>query len=163
MALSNRPRAVSRYGSAAGTGTLAAFLLVAVGGSPMYVDWAQRATDPTGAGGWFLRLLAWPSWRWQADEGVFATNLRAILLLVLAAALLYLLPGPQTDRVTSSGSQFLSGWGAYALAGGLSALLATLLGPHGSLFAAFQAASTGVTYGFFAGWIVGLASLGGRA
>ncbi|WP_089157621.1 hypothetical protein [Micromonospora sp. NBS 11-29] len=163
MALTNRPRTVPRYGTAAGTGTLAAFLLVAVGGSPMYVGWAQEHTDPTGAGGWFLRLLAWPAWRWHADEGMFATNLRAILLIVLAAALLYLLPGPQVDRVAASGSQFLSGWGAYALAAGLTALLATLLGPHGTLFAAFQATSTGVTYGFFAGWIVGLASLGGRA
>ncbi|GAA3770806.1 hypothetical protein [Micromonospora maritima] len=163
MALTNRPRTVPRYGTAAGTGTLAAFLLVAVGGSPMYGDWAQGHTDPTGAGGWFLRLLSWPAWRWHADEGLLTANLRAILLLVVAAALLYLLPGPQVDRVAASGSQFLSGWGAYALAGGITALLATLLGPHGTLFAAFQAASSGVTYGFFAGWIVGLASLGGRA
>ncbi|MGC3863311.1 hypothetical protein ACPSM1_24350 [Micromonospora chersina] len=166
MALTNRPRTIGAYGTAAGTGTLAALLLVAVCGSPMYVGWVQDHTDPTGAGGWFLRLLAWPAWRLHADDpsqGVLATNLRAILLVVLAAALLYLLPGPQVARVESSGSQFFSGWGAYALAAGCTALLATLLGPHGSLFAAFQGASTGVTYGFFAGWIVGLASLGGRA
>ncbi|MEV0001322.1 hypothetical protein AB0H28_03405 [Micromonospora sp. NPDC050980] len=163
MALTNRPRTVSRYGTAAGTGTLAAFLLVAVGGSPTYVGWAQDHTDPTGAGGWFLRLLAWPAWRWHADEGLLTANLRPILLIVAAAALLYLLPGPQVGRVAASGSQFLSGWGAYALAAGVAGLLATLLGPGGTLYAAFQVASAGVTYGFFAGWIVGLASLGGRA
>ncbi|MFG2055384.1 hypothetical protein ACGFI9_15295 [Micromonospora sp. NPDC048930] len=165
MALTNRPRTISRYGTATGTGALAALLLVGVCGSPLYVGWVQD-TDPDGAGGWFLRLLAWPAWRLHADDpsqGVLATDLRAILLLILAAALLYLLPAGQAARVQGTASQFLSGWAAYALAGGFSALLAALLGPGGSLLAAFQATGTGVTYGFFAGWIIGLASLGGRA
>ncbi|MFE9201028.1 hypothetical protein [Micromonospora sp. NPDC007230] len=166
MALRNRPRIVSRYGTAAGTGALAALLLVGVCGSPVYVGWVQDHTDPNGAGGWFLRLLAWPAWRLHADDpsqGVLAADLRAILLVVLAAALLYLLPATQVARVQGSASQFLSGWAAYALAGGFAGLLATLLGPGGSLLGAFQTASAGVGYGFFAGWIIGLASLGGRA
>lgn len=165
MALTNRPRTVSGYGTAAGTGTLAALLLVAVCGSSLYVGWVRDA-DPDGAGGWFLRLLAWPAWRLHADDpsqGVLATDLRAILLLILAAALLYLLPVAQVARVRPSASQFFSGWAAYALAGGFAALLSALFGPGGSLLAAFQATGTGVTYGFFAGWIIGLASLGGRA
>ncbi|MBM0227848.1 MULTISPECIES: hypothetical protein [Micromonospora] len=166
MALTNRPRTVSGYGTAAGTGTLAALLLVGVGGSPAYVGWVQAHTDPNGAGGWFLRLLAWPAWRLHSDDpahGVFATDLRAVLMVILAAALLYLLPASQVARVQGSVSQFFSGWAAYVLAGGFTGLLAALLGPDGSLLAAFQAASTGATYGFFAGWIVGAASLGGRA
>ncbi|MCW3813112.1 hypothetical protein ONA91_01385 [Micromonospora sp. DR5-3] len=166
MALTNRVRTVSGYGTAAGTGTLAALLLVGVCGSPMYVGSVQDHTDPNGAGGWFLRLLAWPAWRLHADDpsqGVLAADLRAILLVILAAALLYLLPAAQVARVQGSASQFFSGWAAYALAGGCTGLLATLLGPDGSLLAAFQAASTGAGYGFFAGWIIGLASLGGRA
>ncbi|MFE9692064.1 hypothetical protein [Micromonospora sp. NPDC005806] len=165
MALTTRPRTISRYGTAAGTGTLAALLLVAVCGSPMYVGWV-RHTDPNGAGGWFLRLLAWPAWRLHADDpaqGVLATDLRAILLVILAGALLYLLPAAQVARVQGSASQFFSGWAAYTLAAGFTALLAALLGPGGSLLAAFQATGTGVAYGFFAGWIIGLASLGGRA
>jgi hypothetical protein len=165
MALANRLRTVSGYGTAAGTGTLAALLLVGVCGSPLYVGWVQH-TDPNGAGGWLLRLLAWPAWRLHADDpsqSVLATDLRAILLVILAAALLYLLPASQVARVQGTASQFLSGWAAYALAGGFTALLAALFGPGGSLLAAFQATGTGVTYGFFAGWIIGLASLGGRA
>jgi hypothetical protein len=166
MALTNRLRTVRGHSTAAGTGALAALLLVVVGGSPMYVRWVQEHTDPNGAGGWFLRLLAWPAWRLHSDDpaqGVLAADLRAILLVIVAVALLYLLPAAQVARVPGSASQFFSGWAAYALAGGFTALLAAFLGPGGSLLAAFEATSTGVTYGFFAGWIIGLASLGGRA
>ncbi|PWU47428.1 hypothetical protein DLE60_19395 [Micromonospora globispora] len=166
MALTNRPRTVSGYGTAAGTGALAALLLVGVCGSPMYAGWVQDHTDPNGAGGWFLRLLAWPAWKLHSDDphqGVLANDLRAILLVILAVAFLYLLPTSQAARVQSSASQFFSGWAAYVLAAGFAALLSALLGPDGSLYAAFQATGTGVTYGFFAGWIVGTASLGGRA
>ncbi|MFC8846403.1 MULTISPECIES: hypothetical protein [unclassified Micromonospora] len=162
----NRSGPVSRYGTAAGTGTLAVLLLVAVCGSPLYVGWAEDHTDPESAGGWFLRLLAWPAWRFgsgEAGQGVLATDLRAILLVVLAAALLYVLPASQVARVQGSVSQFFSGWGAYALAAGLAALLSTLLGPAPSLLAALQAAGTGAGYGFLSGWIIGTASLGGRA
>ena len=166
MALTNRPRTVSGYGTAAGTGSLAALLLVAVCGSPMYVGWVQDHTDPNSAGGWFLRLLAWPAWKLHSDDphqGVLATDLRAVLLVILAVVFLYLLPTSQVARVQGSASQFFSGWAAYVLAAGFAALLAALLGPDGSLYAAFQATGTGVTYGFFAGWVIGLASLGGRA
>ncbi|MEU2615561.1 hypothetical protein ABZ570_28900 [Micromonospora sp. NPDC007271] len=166
MALTNRPRTIRGYSTAAGTGALAALLLVGVGGSPMYAGWVHDHTDPDGAGGWFLRLLAWPAWRLHSDDpaqSVLAADLRAILLVILAAALLYLLPAAQVARVAGSASQFFSGWAAYALAGGFTALVAALFEPGGSLLAAFQSASTGVSYGFFAGWVIGLASLGGRA
>ncbi|MFI0795396.1 hypothetical protein ACH4OY_22370 [Micromonospora rubida] len=166
MPPTNRSGAVSRYGTAAGTGTLAVLMLVGVCGSPLYVGWAEDNTDPNGAGGWFMRLLAWPAWRLSSDEpgqGVLATDLRAILLVILAAALLYLLPASQVARVQGSFSQFFSGWGAYVLAAGLAALVSTLLGPDPSLLAALQSAGTGATYGFLSGWIIGTASLGGRA
>ncbi|MFC0007960.1 hypothetical protein [Micromonospora siamensis] len=166
MALTNRPRTVSGYGTAAGTGTAAVLILVAVCGSPWYVGWAAVHTDPNGAGGWFLRLLAWPAWRFgvgDSADGISGTDLRAVLLVALAAALLYLLPASQAARVPGSLSQFLTGWSAYVLAAALAALLATLLGTDASLLVSFQSAGTGATYGFFAGWIVGLASLGGRA
>lgn len=152
--------------TATGTGTLAALVLVAVCGSTGYARWAEANTDPNGALGWFLRLLAWPTWRFDPDapvETLFTDGLRALLLLVLTAALLYLLPGPQSAPASSLLSQFFSGWGAYVFAAGFAAVLSTLLGADASLFAAFQAAGTGAAYGFFAGWIVGAASLGGRA
>ncbi|MEH0982744.1 hypothetical protein [Micromonospora sp. CPCC 205556] len=166
MALTNRPRTVSGHGTAAGTGTLAALILVAVCGSPWYVGWAETHTDPNSAGGWFLRLLAWPAWKFDSDDpaqGVLATDLRAILVLLLAAAFLYLVPTSQVARVPGSASQFLSGWAAYVLAAGAGTLVATLLTGGGPLLAAFQTTGAGATYGFFAGWIIGLASLGGRA
>ncbi|TDC44408.1 hypothetical protein E1258_31810 [Micromonospora sp. KC207] len=166
MAAANRSGAISRYGTAAGTGTLAVLLLVAVCGSPLYVGWAEEHTEPDSAGGWFLRLLAWPAWRFGSGEpgqGALATDLRAILLVLLAAALLYVLPASQVARVQGAVSQFFSGWGAYVLAAGLAALLGALLGPDPSLLAALQAAGTGAGYGFLSGWIIGTASLGGRA
>ncbi|MFI7486820.1 hypothetical protein ACIBXA_00370 [Micromonospora echinaurantiaca] len=164
MALTNRPRRIGRYGTAAGTGALAALVLVAVCGSPAYVGWAQDHTDPNSAGGWFLRLLGWPAWRFSGEDGgLLAGNLRAVLLVVLAATFLYLLPAAQVARVQGSVSQFFSGWAAYVLAGGVASLLAAFLGPDPTLLAALQAAGTGASYGFLAGWIVGTASLGGRA
>ncbi|TDC82334.1 hypothetical protein E1193_12195 [Micromonospora sp. KC606] len=166
MAVTNPSRTASGYGTATGTGALAALILVGVCGSPWYVDWAETSTDPGSAGGWFLRLLAWPAWRLESVEpgqGVLATDLRAILLVVFAAAFLYLLPTSQVARVQGSLSQFLSGWAAYVLACAVGTLLAALLTSGGTLLADFQTTGTGATYGFFAGWIVGLASLGGRA
>ncbi|MGC4804113.1 hypothetical protein [Micromonospora sp. DT233] len=165
MALTNRSGTVSGYSTAAGTGTLAVLVLVGVCGSPLYVEWAERSTDPNGAGGWFLRLLAWPAWRFGSgnSEGVLATDVRAILLVIFAAALLYVLPAAQVARVQGSVSQFFSGWGAYVLAAGLAAIVGTLLGPDPSLLAVFQSAGTGASYGFLSGWIIGTASLGGRA
>ncbi|MFC4019770.1 hypothetical protein ACFOW4_17760 [Micromonospora sp. GCM10011542] len=166
MALLHRTGPVSRYGTAAGTGALAVLLLVGICGSPMYVGWAESHTDPESAGGWFLRLLAWPAWRTDGDGvagGLLAADLRAILLVILAVVLLYVLPATQVARVQGSVSQFFSGWAAYVLAGGLAAVLAALLGPDPSVLRALEDASTGAGYGFLAGWIIGTASLGGRA
>ncbi|MEU4679781.1 hypothetical protein [Micromonospora sp. NPDC023737] len=166
MALTNRTGALSRYGTAAGTGALAVLVLVAVAGSPAYVGWAGSHTDPNSAAGWYLRVLAWPAWRIDAGDqagGVLAADLRAILLVILAAALLYVLPASQVARVPGGFSQFFSGWAAFVLAGGLAGLFAVFLGPGASMLGALQAASAGAGYGFLTGWIIGTASLGGRA
>ncbi|MER7420294.1 hypothetical protein ABT346_26510 [Micromonospora peucetia] len=165
MALTNPPRTGGRYGTAAGTGALAALLLVAVCGSPAYVGWAA-GTDPNSAGGWYLQLLSWPAWHFGGDGatgGLLVANLRAVLLVILAALFLYLLPTSQVARVQGSGTQFFSGWAAYVLASGFASLLAAFLGPEPSLLTAIQAGGTGATYGFLAGWVIGVASLGGRA
>ncbi|WBB78868.1 hypothetical protein O7606_22110 [Micromonospora sp. WMMD882] len=152
--------------TATGTGTLAALVLVAVCGSSGYTRWAERSADPNSASGWFLRLLAWPSWRLDPAapvETLFTDGLRALLLVGFTAVLLYLLPGPQASPASGLLSQFFSGWGAYVFAAGFAAVLGTLFGGDPSLFAAVQAAGTAAAYGLFAGWIVGVASLGGRA
>jgi hypothetical protein len=166
MGLFHRSGPVSRYGTAAGTGALAVLLLVGICGSPAYTGWAGTRADPASAGDYYLRLLAWPAWRLDADGqpgGLLAADLRAVLLVVLAVALLYLLPAAQVARVPGPVSQFFSGWAAYVLAGGLAAVLAAPFGPDPSLLGALQDASSGASYGFLSGWIIGTASLGGRA
>jgi hypothetical protein len=158
MALGNR------YKTAPGAGTLAALILVLVFGSPWYGDWAQDNTNPDTAGGWWLRLLAWPAWSFDTDDSlrdVIVGDLKAILLVVLTFVFLYLLPGSQLARARGTVSQFLAGWAAYIFAGAFAALLTTLFLTNPSLLGAFNAAGSGAGYGFFVGWIVGLASLGG--
>jgi hypothetical protein len=155
---------LNRYKSAVGAGTLAAFVLVLVFGSPWFVDWADDGTDPDTAGGWFLRVLSWPRWSFDTDESLqdlIAADLKAILLILLTAAFLYMLPGSQLARARGTLSQFFAGWGAYVFAGGFAALFATLIRANPSLLGAFQAAGEGATYGLFVGWIIGLAALGG--
>lgn len=158
MALTNR------YKSATGAGTLAALILVLVFGSPWYQDWVRDNTDPETAGGWFLRLLAWPAWRFTANDeidDIVAADLRAILVVVLAAVFLYLLPGSQLARARGTISQFFAGWSAYIFAGAFAALLTTLIQTNPTLLGAFRSAGAGATYGVFVGWIIGLAALGG--
>ena len=159
MALGNR------YKSAPGAGTLAALLLVLVFGSPWYADWVNDNTNPNTAGGWWLRLLAWPRWQINSDDSlreILVTDLRAILVVLLTAVFLFLLPGSQLARARGTISQFFAGWAAYVFAGGFAALLTTLFLANPSLLGAFRAAGEGATYGLFVGWIIGVATLGGR-
>lgn len=158
MALTNR------YKTATGAGTLAALILVLVFGSPWYTDWAQTNADPDTAGGWFLRLLAWPAWRFDSDSSIqdlIAADLRAILVVVLTALFLFMLPGSQLARARGTLSQFFAGWASYVFAGAFAALLTALIQSNPSLLGAFQAAGSGASYGLFTGWIVGIATLGG--
>jgi hypothetical protein len=153
----------TRYKTATGAGTLAALVLVLVFGSPWYVDWARDNTNENTAGGWFLRLLAWPAWRFDSDDAlqdVVAADLKAILVVVLTALFLYLLPGTQLARARGTLSQFFAGWAAFIFAGALAALLTALIQSNPSLLGAFRAAGSGATYGLFVGWIIGIATLG---
>jgi hypothetical protein len=159
MALGNR------YKTAPGAGTAAALILVLVFGSPWYRDWVNDNTDPETAGGWWLRLLAWPAWRIDSDDSlreIIVQDLRAILVVVLTLLFLFLLPGSQLARARGTVSQFFAGWAAYIFAGGFAALLTTLFLANPSLLGAFRSAGEGATYGLFVGWIIGIATLGGR-
>ena len=158
MALTNR------YKTATGAGTLAAFLLVLIFGSPFYRDWVTDNTNENTAGGWFLRLLAWPAWRFDSGDSlqdIIADDLRAILVVVFTAVFLYLLVGTQLARARGTLSQFFAAWGAYVFAGAFAALITALFRSNPTLLSAFQAAGAGATYGFFVGWIIGLVALGG--
>jgi hypothetical protein len=140
-------------------------VLIAVFGSPPYVEWAQDNADPGTAGGWFLHILTWPSWQFDVDASVrdiMAAILRALLLLLAAGIFLNLLPGSQLARARASVSQFLAGWAAYIFAGAVAGLLAALIQSDPSALGALEAAGDGARYGLFAGWIVGIATLGGR-
>lgn len=159
MALTNR------FKTAPGAGTLAALILVLVFGGPWYADWAAANTDANTAGGWWLRLLAWPHWRFDSDDSlqsILIADLKAILVVVLTLLFLYLLPGSQLARARGTISQFFAGWASYIFAAGVAALLTTLFLANPSLLGAFRTAGEGATYGLFVGWIVGLATLGGR-
>ncbi|GAA0545054.1 hypothetical protein GCM10010172_28360 [Paractinoplanes ferrugineus] len=158
MALGNR------YKSAPGAGTLAALILVLVFGSPWYSTWANDNTNANTAGGYFLRLLAWPAWTFNSNDSlreIIVGDLKAILLVVLTALFLYLLPGSQLARARGTISQFFAGWAAFIFAAGFAALLTTLFLANPSLLGAMRTAAEGTGYGLFVGWIVGLASLGG--
>ena len=159
MALTNR------YKSAPSAGTIAALVLVLVFGSPWYSDWVTENTNPETAGGWWLRLLAWPHWSFDSDDSLRAIvvgDLKAILVVVMTLVFLYLLPGSQLARARGTISQFFAGWAAYIFAGGFAALLTTLFLANPSLLGAFRTAGEGATYGLFVGWIIGLATLGAR-
>lgn len=159
MALGNR------YKTAPGAGTIAALILVLIFGSPWYAHWADRNTNVNTAGGWWLRVLAWPHWQFDSDDSlrqIVVDDLRAILLIVLTLLFLYLLPGSQLARARGTISQFFAGWAAYVFAAGFAALLTTLFLANPSLLTAFQAAGQGAAYGLFVGWIIGFATLGGR-
>ena len=149
--------------STTGAGVLTALVLVLAFGSPAYVDWSRGHTDTGTAGGWFLRLLAWPSWSFDSDapvRDVLSRDIKAILVVVLAAVFLSALPGTQLARARGTLSQFLAGWSAYIFAGAFAGFIAAFILSNPTLLAAFQAAGTGAGYGLFTGWIVGIATLG---
>lgn len=155
----------SRYRTAPGAGTLMALLLVLIGGSPMYRSWADSSTDENTAGGWWLRLVGWPAWSFDADQSVqnvLAADLKAILLILLTWGFLVLLPGSQLASARGGLSQFLAGWGAYIFAAVFAALLTAAILTNPSVLSAFQQAAGGAVYGVFVGWIVGAATLGAR-
>jgi len=155
----------SRYRTAPGAGTLAALLLVLIGGSPMYRNWAASSTDENSPGGWWLRLVGWPAWSFDADQSVqnvIAADLRAILLVLFTMGFLVLLPGSQLASARGGLSQFLAGWAAYIFAATFAALIAAAILTNPSVLSAFQQAAGGAIYGVFVGWIVGAAALGAR-
>ncbi|GHJ45568.1 hypothetical protein Cs7R123_29100 [Catellatospora sp. TT07R-123] len=155
----------SRYRTATGAGVIAALILVLVFGSPVYRDWAHDNADPNTAGGWFLNLLAWPAWSFDADKSVqdvLAADLKAILVVVFTALFLALTTGAQLGAARGTFSQLIAGWSGYIFAGALAGLLTAFIRSDASLLGGFQAAGTGAIYGLFVGWIVGVATLGHR-
>jgi hypothetical protein len=148
------------YRTAAGTGTIVAFFLVLIFGSPWYVDWVNE-----GNRGIFLETLAWPAWTIDDDlpiRDLIAANLKAILLIVFTYAFITLMAGSQLARARGGISAFLVGWAAYIFAAALAALLTAFIAISAPANDAIVAATGGAAYGLIVGWIVGLASMAGR-
>jgi uncharacterized membrane protein YdjX (TVP38/TMEM64 family) len=148
------------YRTAATTGTLVAFVLVLIFGSPWYRDWVNDANR-----GIFLETLAWPAWTIDDDlplRDLIAANLKAILLIAFTFMFITLMAGSQLARARGGISAFLVGWGAYIFAAALAALLTAFIAASAPANDAVLSATGGASYGLIVGWIVGLASMAGR-
>lgn len=151
--------------TATGAGVIAAIILVLAFGNPAYHDWVIHHTNEHSALGFFLRQLAWPYWHFDADVPVrdlIAADLKAILLIVFTGLMLAMLTKSQLSRARGTLSQLFAGWGAYIFAAALAGFVAAFLQVHASLYGAFLWAAAGAVYGLFVGWIIGIATLGGR-
>jgi hypothetical protein len=148
-----------RVRTATGTAVLAALILVIAFGNPAYSDWAKNHTS-NDAWGFFLRQLAWPSWSFSSSESVrnvLADDIKAILVVVLTGVFVSLL-----GATRGTANQFFAGWGGYMFAGAIAGLLAAFIQVNASVLGAFEWAGNGAGYGLFVGWIVGIATFGGR-
>ncbi len=151
--------------TATGVGTLVAFILVLVFGSPIFVDWVNRNTRPGTAGGLFLRTLAWPAWSFDSNAPVLdllAQDWKAILFIVFVAAFLTVLAGAELSRARGTLADFFSGWGAVIFAAALAGFLTAFLSVHAGLYTALLWALGGAGYGLITGWIIALAQMGTR-
>ncbi len=149
----------TRFRTTTASGVIAVLVLVFVFGSPPFGDWARDNATGTGALDLFLSILAWPSWDFTLDapaRDVLAMVLRAVLVVVLTAAFLTALAWPRTGN---AGAQLLTGWASVVFAGAAAGLIMGLIQSDASAPAVFALISSGATYGIFAGWIVGLATL----
>jgi hypothetical protein len=149
-----------RYRTAASTGTLVAFVLVLIFGSPWYADWVDSADR-----GVFLETLSWPRWTFDDDlplRDLFAANLKAILLIAFTYLFISLMAGSQLSRARGGVSAFLVGWAAYIFAASLAAFLTAFIAASAPANDSVLQATGGAGYGLIVGWIVGLASMAGR-
>jgi hypothetical protein len=149
----------SRSRTAAGAGTLAILVLVLAFGNQAYTEWTDRHTRGVHTA-WdlFLTTLAWPKWSFTGSN-VLANDLRALLLIILVAAILAM----STGSTSAGAGTFFLGWFAVILGAALAAMLtAFLVKDTSSLYWALRTAQDAAGYGLFVGWIVGLATTAGK-
>ncbi len=155
----------SRRHTATGTGTLVAFILVLVFGSPIFVDWVNNNTRADTAGGLFLRTLAWPAWSFNSHSAVrdvLAQDLKAVLFIVLVAVFLTVLAGAELSRARGTIADLVTGWSAVIFAAALAGFITAFASVHAGLYTALLWALGGASYGLITGWIVALAQQGTR-
>lgn len=131
-------------------------ILVLGFGNQAYAEWADKHAQ--GKTGWdlFLATLSWPRWfvtsGGTASRDVIAYDIRALLLVVLVAAIL----GIFGANVVGGGGAFILGWSSVIFGAAIAALLTSFLTTDASLYRALLSAAGAATYGLFVGWIVGL-------
>lgn len=147
---------LTRARTSTGAGVIAMLILVLGFGNQAYVEWA--ANHAKGATAWelLLRTLAWPRWfvtsGGTASRDVIAYDLRALLLVVLVAAML----GIFGANVVGGAGAFLLGWSSVIFGAAIAALLTAFLTTDASVYNALLSAAEASSYGLFVGWIVGL-------
>jgi len=165
--LSSRVRTVSS------AGTLAILLLVLVFGNEAFVEWVHRHHSRQTAGDYLLNILTYPNWEFFPDDQTdqswrewFAQDLRAILVILLVAALLAVGSHSLLSRGTAGFGGFIFAWGATIIGAAAAGFIAAgvLIGvDNGSwLLRALQIAAVGAAYGLFFGWIVAAVASGAR-
>jgi hypothetical protein len=146
---------LTRARTSTGAGVIAILLLVLAFGNQAYVEWAEKHAQ--GANSWdlLLRTLAWPKWfvtsGGNPSRDVIAFDIRALLLIVLVAAILGM---AGADANTGVGA-FVLGWFSVIIAAAIAALLTAFLTTDASLYNGLQSAAAASIYGLFVGWIVG--------
>jgi hypothetical protein len=125
-------------------------------GNQAYAEWAARHAQERNAWDLFLNTLSWPKWYitsgGTASRDVIAYDIRALLLVVLVAAIL----GIFGANVVGGGGAFLLGWASVIFGAALAALLTAFLTTDASAYFALSEAALAAKYGLFVGWIVGL-------
>jgi len=125
-------------------------------GNQAYADWADKHAQGTTAWDLLLRTLSWPRWYLTsggtATRDVIAFDIRALLLIVLVAAML----GMVGAKVLSGGATFVLGWFSVIIGAALATLLTTFLTTNATLYNALLSAQAASAYGLFVGWIVGV-------
>jgi hypothetical protein len=147
---------LTRARTATGAGVIAILLLVLAFGNQAYAEWADKHAQGTTAWDLLLRTLSWPRWYitsgGTATQDVIAFDIRALLLVVLVAALLGMLGA----NVIGGGGAFMLGWFSVIIGAAVAGLLTAFLTTDASLYNALLSAGAASVYGLFTGWIVGL-------
>ena len=153
---------ISRARSATGAGAIIILILVLAFGNQAYVEWTKDHAQGANAWELLLRTLAWPQWFLTSGadtpRSVLAFDLRALLVIVLVAAILGL-AGPSVGRGFSA---FAMGWFAVILGAAVAALVTAFVTTDASLYKALTDAGGASVYGLFVGWIVGLVTAAAR-
>jgi hypothetical protein len=147
---------MTRARTRAGAGTIAALILVLAFGNQVYAEWADKHAHGQNAWALLLRTLSWPRWSLSSNalttRAGLALDLRALLVVVLVAALLGLTHSSVTDWVGG----FVIGWFSLIAAAAVAAFLTAFVAGRPDGYTALLGALQAAGYGLVVGWIVGL-------